>query len=170
MHTFDYILDSALVLIVILQLREREMSWRQLVRPVVILAIAVANYLHGFPTQGNDLLLIGAFALVGATIGILSGTTVIMRRGESGAVMFRSGPESAFFWVLGMGSRFAFIYWITHSGASTIARFTVHHSISGSNAWTVALLGMAVFEVLSRTAIMARRWRQLEPGTNLALA
>jgi hypothetical protein len=170
MNTFDYILDSALVLIVILQIREKRMSWRPLIRPVVILGIAVANYLHGFPTQGNDLLLVGAFALVGATIGILSGITVIMRRGDDGTVRFRSGPESAFFWVLGMGSRFAFIYWISHTGAASIARFSVHHSITGSSAWTVALLGMAAFEVLSRTAIMAYRWRQLEPTTKLALA
>lgn len=170
MNTFDYILDSALVLIVILQLRERQMTRRQLVRPVVILAIAVANYLHGIPTQGNDLLLISAFALAGATIGILSGITVIMRRGENGATMFRSGPESAFFWVLGMGSRFAFIYWITHTGEGTIARWSANHSISGGNTWTVALLGMAVFEVLSRTVIMAYRWHQLEPTAGIALA
>jgi len=170
MNTFDYILDSALVLIVILQLRERPMTVRQLIRPVVILGIAVANYLHGFPTQGNDLILIAAFAAVGATIGILSGVTVIMRRAENGEVRFRSGPESAFFWVLGMGSRFAFIYWITHTGQDTIARWSVHHSITGSNTWTVALLGMAAFEVLSRTAIMALRWRQLDPASNLALA
>jgi hypothetical protein len=170
MNTFDYILDSALVLIVLIQLRERQMSMRPLIRPIVILAIAVANYLHGFPTQGNDLLLLAVFAVIGGTIGILSGITVIMRRGEEGKVMFRSGPESAFFWVLGMGSRFAFIYWITHSGSASIARFSFHHSISGANAWTVALLGMAVFEVLSRTGIMAYRWRQLEPTTNIALA
>jgi len=170
MNTFDYILDSALVLIVLIQLKERRMSMRPLLRPVVILAIAVANYLHGFPTQGNDLLLLAVFALIGGTIGILSGITVIMRRGEDGTVRFRSGPESAFFWVLGMGSRFAFVYWITHSGAASIARFSFHHSISGGNAWTVALLGMAAFEVLSRTGIIAYRWRQLEPTTNVALA
>jgi hypothetical protein len=148
MNTFDYILDSALVLIVILQLKERKMTLRQLVRPVVILAIAVANYLHGFPSQGNDLELIGAFAVIGAA----------------------SGPESAFFWVLGMGSRFAFIYWITHTGGATIARWSVHHSISGSNTWTVALLGMAAFEVLSRTAIMGYRWNRLESKPNVVLA
>jgi hypothetical protein len=170
MNTLSYILDSALVLIVLLQLRDRQMSIRQLIRPIVILSIAVVNYLHGFPTQGNDLELIAVFAVIGAVIGSLSGITVLMHRGENGSVLFRSGPASAFFWVLGMGSRFAFIYWSSHSGADSIARFTVHHSISGSEAWTVALLGMAVFEVVSRTAIMALRWRQLETAPALALA
>jgi hypothetical protein len=170
MNTTSYILDSALVLIVVLQLRDRQLTIRQLIRPVVILGIAVANYLHGFPTQGNDLVLLGAFALIGGTIGILSGITVIMHKGDDGTVKFRSGPESAFFWVLGMGSRFAFIYWITHSGAATIARFSAQHSISSGNAWTVALLGMAAFEVLSRTAVMGLRWRALEASPALALA
>jgi hypothetical protein len=170
MNTSSYILDSALVLIVVLQLKDRQLTARQLIRPLIILGVAVVNYLHGFPTQGNDLVLTSAFALIGATIGILSGITVIMHRGDNGSVNFRSGPESAFFWVLGMGSRFIFIYWITHSGATTIARFSIHHSISGGNAWTVALLGMAASEVLSRTVVMALRWRQMEATPALAVA
>jgi hypothetical protein len=170
MNTFSYVLDSALVLIVVLQLRDRQLTARQLIRPLIILGVAVANYLHGFPTQGNDLVLTAAFALIGATIGILSGITVIMHRADNGSVNFRSGPESAFFWVLGMGSRFAFIYWISHSGAATIDRFSIQHSISGGNAWTVALLAMAAFEVLSRTAVMALRWRQIEATPAIALA
>lgn len=170
MNISDYIIDSALVLIVILQLRDRPMTARQLIRPLVILAIAVASYLHGIPTKGNDLALLGVFALLGATIGSLSGITVLMRRADDGTVRFRSGPVSAFFWVLGMGSRFAFIYWITHSGAGNIASFSANHSISSGEAWTVALLGMAFFEVVSRTAIMALRWRQLEGAPLLSLA
>lgn len=170
MNTFDYILDSALVLIVVLQLRDRQLTVRQLIRPLVILGIAFASYLHTFPTSGNDLSLTAVFALVGGTIGVLSGVTVLMHRGEDGSVQFRSGPASAVFWVLGMGSRFAFVYWITHSGEATIARFSANHSITGSQAWTVALLMMAAFEVISRTAIMAFRWRQLETVPAVSLA
>jgi len=170
MNTTDYIIDSALVLIVILQLRERPMTVRQLIRPLVILTIAVVSYLHGIPSEGNDLALLAAFATVGATIGTLSGVTVIMHRAADGAVTFRSGPLSAFFWVLGMGSRFAFIYWFTHSGAASIAHFSATNSITGAEAWTVALLGMAVFEVVSRTAIMALRWRAMEERPLLSLA
>ena len=170
MNFSDYILDSALVLIVLLQFKERAMTRRQLIRPIVILGIAVASYFHGIPTQGNDLSLILAFAVLGATIGILSGVTVLMRRADDGATMFRSGPGSAFFWVLGMGSRFAFIYWVTHEGAATIAHFSANHSITGSNTWTVALLAMAVCEVVSRTAVMALRWQQTEATPALSLA
>ena len=60
-----------------------------------------------------------------------------------------------------MGSRFAFIFWITHSGASTLGQFSAQHGITGS-AWTVALIGMAICEVVSRSALMAIRRERLQ--------
>ncbi len=170
MTTTDYLIDSALVLIVLLQIKERKLTTRQLIRPLIILGIAVANYLHGIPTQGNDLLLVAVFAVIGGLIGTASGVAVIMHRHADGAVSFRSGWASGLFWVLGMGSRFGFVYWITHSGIGTIAQFSANHQITGSDAWTVALLAMAVFEVCGRTAVMALRWRTMEgiPATALA--
>ena len=170
MTTADYLIDSALVLLVLLQVKERELTTKTLVRPLVILAIAVVNYLHGIPTSGNDLVLAGALALVGGLIGVASGVTVIFRRTDDGRVMFRAGWASAIFWVLGMGSRFAFAYWSSHGGADSIARFSLHHSISSGEAWTVALLAMAIFEVVGRTLVMASRRRTLESRQPMQLA
>jgi hypothetical protein len=170
MTTADYLIDSALVLLVLLQVKERELTTKMLVRPFIILAIAVVNYLHGIPTSGNDLVLAGALALIGGLIGVASGATVIFRRTDDERVMFRAGWASAIFWVLGMGSRFAFAYWSSHGGADSIAHFSVHHSISGGNAWTVALLAMAVFEVAGRTLVMAARRRELEARRPMQLA
>ena len=171
MSTSDYLIDSALVLLVLLQIKERKLTARQLIRPLVILGIAVANYLHGIPTQGNDLLLVGVVALIGGMIGLASGLTVIMNRRPDGSVTFRSGWLSGIFWVLGMGSRFAFAYWASHGGASSIGSFSVQHHITGGDAWTAALLAMAGFELCGRTLITAARWRGLEgaaPATALA--
>jgi hypothetical protein len=162
MTTTDYFLDSALVLLVLLQIPERRLTTKALVRPVVILAIAVANYFHGIPTAGNDLVLIGAVALIGLLIGVASGQAVIMRRGEDGEVLARAGWVSALFWVLGMGSRFAFAVWISHGGAATVGQFSAQHSITSAQAWTVALLAMAAFEVGGRSLIMAARRRQVQ--------
>lgn len=162
MTTSDYIIDSALVLLVLLQLKERKLTNRQLIRPLIILAIAVANYLHGIPTQGNDLVLILAISVIGGLLGLASGVTVQMRPRGDGSVWFRSGPASACFWVLGMGSRFAFAYWASHGGVGPIARFSAQHSISSTEAWTVALLGMAIFEVGMRTLTMWLRWKELD--------
>jgi hypothetical protein len=157
MTTTDYLIDSALVLLVLLQIKERPMTRRQLIRPLIILGVAVASYLHGIPTQGNDLPLLGVFAVIGGVIGLASGLTVLMHRRSDGV-----GWVSGFFWVLGMGSRFGFVYWISHGGMHTIANFSGNHQITSTEAWTVALLGMAVFEVLGRTLTMALRWREME--------
>jgi hypothetical protein len=166
----DYLIDSLLVLLVLLQIKERELTTKTLVRPLVIAGIAVANYLHGIPTAGNDLVLVAVFGLLGALIGVASGQVVIMRRAADGKVLARSGWLSGFFWVLGMGSRFAFIYWITHTGTATIAHFSAIHSITSGEAWTAALLAMAVFEVSGRTLVQAVRRHALELQPALELA
>ena len=158
----DYILDSALVLIVLLQLRERELTTRGMLRPLVIVAFAVVNYLHGIPTAGNDLVLVASLAGLGGLIGVASGQAAIMRLGAHGQVLARSGWASAILWVVGMGSRFGFVFWLTHWGGRTMAQFNAAHSITTFEAWTVALLAMAVFEVGGRIAVMAWRRQQLE--------
>jgi hypothetical protein len=170
MTTTDYLIDSILVVLVLLQIKERTLTNRQLIRPLVILGIAVANYLHGIPTQGNDLVLVGVLAATGAAIGIASGVTVILHRHADGAVTFRSGWLSGIFWVLGMGSRFAFIYWSTHGGVDSIAHFSANNQITGTEAWTAALLAMAVFEVCGRTLTMALRWKGRGVLTAAAMA
>ncbi|MDE3132766.1 MAG: hypothetical protein KGL15_01725 [Acidobacteriota bacterium] len=162
MSTSTYIIDSALVLLVLLQIKERTLTAKQLIRPLIILGIAVANYLHGIPTQGNDLVLVGVLAVIGGLIGTASGVTVIMRRRADGTTSFRSGWVSGFFWVLGMGSRFAFAWWAAHGGVGSIASFSAAHHITGGDVWTAALLAMAVFEVVGRTLVMTLRWKGTE--------
>jgi hypothetical protein len=162
MSTSTYLIDSALVLLVLLQIKERTLTTHQLVRPLIILGIAVATYLKSIPTQGNDLVLVGVLAVIGGLIGLASGVTVIMRRRADGSVAFRSGWLSGIFWVLGMGSRFAFAWWASHGGSHTIGSFSVVHHITSGQAWTAALLAMAVLEVTGRTLVMALRWRGSE--------
>lgn len=170
MSTTDYLIDSALVLLVLLQIRERELTTKTLVRPLVVVSIAVVNYLHGIPTAGNDLALVAALGLLGGLIGVASGESVFLRRGPDGAVLARAGWVSAIFWVLGMGSRFAFVYWISHSGAGTIGDFSARHSITSEEAWTVALLAMAVCEVLGRSAVLVVRRERVQRVGGPALA
>jgi hypothetical protein len=162
MTTTDYLIDSALVLLVLLQIKERRLTTASIVRPIVIVGVAVANYFHNIPTAGNDLVLIAVLALTGLSIGVASALTVHMRRGGHGEALARAGWASACFWVLGMGSRFAFLIWISHGGASSIASFSAAHSITSGAAWTDALLSMAVLEVLGRSLTMAMRRHRLE--------
>ncbi len=162
MSITTYILDSVLVLLVLLQIKERPFSYSTMIRPLVTVGIAVVIYLNTIPTGGNDLLLVGVTALTGAIIGIASGQSLIMRRLTDGTVTVRAGWASAIFWVLGMGSRFAFTFWISHSGAHDLVSFSAHHDITSAQAWTVALLAMAVAEVLGRMAVVAARHHALK--------
>lgn len=163
----DYILDSALVLLVLLQIKERPLTNKSLLRPLLIVGIAAAIYLNGVPTAGNDLVLVGLLALIGGVIGIASGVTVWLRSGRDGQVLARAGWAAAFLWVLGMGSRFAFAFWASHGGGSAIGGFSAAHSITSGEAWTAALLMMAVFEVCGRTLVLW--WRRSQVAAIPAL-
>ena len=170
MTTTDYLIDSVLVLLVLLQIKERPLTTHALVRPLIVVSVAVVTYLQGIPTAGNDLVLVGTLALLGLAIGVASGQTVLMRRGSDGDVLARSGWASGIFWVLGMGSRFAFAVWISHGGAATIGQFSAQHAITSGEAWTAALLAMAVFEVCGRSLVQAARRHRLQavPAHELA--
>ncbi len=171
MHTTDYIIDSILVLLVLVQIKERPLTTRELVRPLILVGVAVATYLNGVPTAGNDLVLAAAFVSLGATIGVASGLSAKLRLAADGTVLARARWLSGFFWVLGMGSRFGFLIWIHNGGAHTIANFSAHHSITSAEAWTVALLAMAVAEVVGRTLALAiRRSRMQAACPQLELA
>jgi hypothetical protein len=157
MSITDYLVDSALVLLVLLQIKERTLSTHSLVRPLLIVGVAVASYFKSIPTAGNDLVLIGVLALFGVMLGTAAGQTTFVRRREDGVVVARAGWLAGFFWVLGMGLRFAFLVWINHSGAASLAHFSATHSITSGQAWTDALLAMAVFEVLGRSGLLFLR-------------
>ena len=165
----DYAIDWALILVVLIQLRERRLTVTSLIRPFVIAGIAVLIYLRGIPTAGNDLQLLALAATAGLLIGALNGQTVLMRTAQGGGVVARSGWASATFWILGMGSRFAFLIWISHGGAAPVARFSAEHAITSKEAWIVALLAMAVSEVTGRALVQTFRRHHLLHATPPAL-
>jgi hypothetical protein len=51
----DYAIDWALILVVLIQVRERRLTVTSLIRPFVIAGLAVLIYLRGIPTADNDL-------------------------------------------------------------------------------------------------------------------
>ncbi len=160
----NYLIDSALVLLVLLQIKWRPLTTRSLIRPLAIVAVAVVSYFTTIPTAGNDLVLIVVLAAFGGLIGIGAGqATYVRRRAEDGTVLARAGWLAGLFWVLGMGLRFVFLIWInSHTGAASLAQFSASHSITGAAAWTDALLAMAVFEVAGRSALLAVRRNRVQ--------
>jgi hypothetical protein len=165
MSITDYLVDSALVLLVLLQIKERPLTNRAFIRPIIIVSIAVVSYFNSLPTAGNDLVLIVVLAAFGALLGLgAAQATFVRRRPEDGVVVSRAGWLAGFLWVLGMGLRFGFLVWINHSGAPSLAHFSATHSITGAAAWTDALLAMAVFEVVGRSGVLFLRRNRVRAG------
>ena len=145
----DWILDIALILVVLRQIRWSRIDALTLLVPIGITSFAAYKYLDPIPTGGNDLLLIGAFAVVGIVLGVAGGLTTHVRV-QQGKAFVRAGFTAASLWVLGMGARLAFILWSEHSGGPTIARFGEQHHITSAQAWVSGLILMVLCEVGTR--------------------
>jgi hypothetical protein len=171
----DYVLDSLLVLIVFRQIRESRFDRMSLILPLGIAAIVGKSYLHSVPTAGNDLTLVLAFSAVGISFGLLSGLTTRVRADGGAQALVKAGWIAAGVWVLGMGFRFGFALWASHGGGPALARFSATHSITSGDAWTAAVVLMALSEVVVRTGVLWVRSQrvlaaQRESGKQLAFA
>ena len=63
-----------------------------------------------------------------------------------------------------MGARIAFLFAATHRAGPAIGRFSFTHQISGADAWTAALVMMALADVLTRLVVLFVRGRQMAAG------
>ena len=157
MSILDYLISTALVLLVIPQIRGGALTMISAIRPVVLVAAAAAYYLRGVPTQGNDLLLDFVLLAAGTALGVGCAVTTRITANAEGVPYSKAGVVAAVLWVAGMAGRFAFIYYANHSGAHSVASFSIKHQISGSEAWTTALIFMALAEVISRLVVIRVR-------------
>jgi hypothetical protein len=153
----DWILDIALIAVVLLQIRGRRLTARWLLAPIVIVAWAAASYLRTIPTSGNDLLLIIGCAAAGTVLGVLCAVFTSVTADGPGAPLAKAGVAAAALWVLGVGTRLAFQLYVTHGGGPAVARFSIAHSLTLPGAWTAALVLMALSEAVFRTGVLA--WR-----------
>jgi hypothetical protein len=158
----DYLLDSILVLLVVRQIRETRLDLRTTLLPIGLAVGIGGSYLHGIPTAGNDVLLVALLTGVGVALGLISAVGTRVRSDGGRYPLVKAGWVAAGAWLAGMGSRFAFAVWASHSGAETLGRFSAAHRITSGDAWTAALVLMALGEVLTRTLVLVVRGRQVQ--------
>lgn len=170
MTTTDYIIAAILVLLVIPQVRGVRLTLRSLALPIVAVAAAAAYYLKSVPTQGNDVVLDVLGLAAGLILGIGCGLTTRLFRDREGFMVAKAGLVAALLWIVGMASRTGFEYAATHNGEHAIADFSRSNSITGADAWTAALLLMALAQVLARTATIRIRARMIGSDRGTALA
>ena len=153
MTTPEYILNFALVGLVLLQVRGITITKAALLFPVVMTLWIATSLLHAIPTAGDDLYLEVGGAFAGATLGTLAGlATSVTRRGAN--AMAKAGALAAVLWVLGIGARLTFSIWTSNGGAATIRDFSMSHHITSGAAWGTAFILMAITEVVTRTGVI----------------
>jgi hypothetical protein len=156
----DYLIDVLLIAIVFRQIRESCFDRRAILLPLGIAAWVCNSYLHSIPTAGNDLVLIISFTTVGVVLGTVSALATRVRTDGGRHALVRAGWVAAGVWVGSMGFRFAFAFWASHGGDDALGHFSVAHHITGGDAWTAALVLMAMGEVVTRTGLLFLRSRQ----------
>ncbi len=160
----NYLLDAALILMVVAQIRGRRLSLRQLLLPVAIVTYFAIDYLKHFPTSGNDLLLEASGAVFGALLGVGCGITTQVVSRDDGAPLAKATAVAASLWLFGMCGRLFFQVWVEHGGARVVGAFSAANDITAASAWADCLVLMALAEVLGRTLVLAWRGTRLSGG------
>jgi hypothetical protein len=165
-----YLINALLILLVVRQIREHQLDLRALAVPVLAVAAAAVMFLHSVPGGGSDLTLDLACISAGAAMGAIGGLATRLRPGPGGRPLGRAGVLAASMWIAGVGARMVFYFGATHGAGPAIAAFSIAHHITGSAAWTAALVMMALADVLTRLAVVYLRGRRLTASTTPVIA
>jgi hypothetical protein len=153
----DYIISLLLISVVVRQMWGRRLTIYGLVWPVALVVFLGSENFKGVPTSGNDIPFIIFIGAIGATLGILCGVFTKVKENKKGVLIAKATSLAAALWIIGTSMRVIFALYVTHGGASNIARFSNTHDLSGISVWVCALLLMALAEVLGRTVVLLIR-------------
>jgi hypothetical protein len=171
MTIYDYLLNAALLLVVVRQIRGRRLTGAALYVPIAVTAYAAYEYLR-IPTVGNDLVLVVLGAGAGLLLGVLCGLCTLVYPDRDGIPYARATGAAAALWIVGIGSRLVFALWAEHGGGPALAHFSVTHELTPA-AWVSGFVLMAIVEAAARTAVLLVRARRLQtspPGAIMQLS
>jgi hypothetical protein len=163
MTTTDYIINAALIFMVFHQMRDKELDIRSALIPLGLVFGIGQHYLTTLPTAGNDIVLIGLLAVVGISLGIASGFATSVRAGDNGNAVARVSWRAAGLLLVGICARMAFVFAVKNGAGHAIASFSAANHVTAA-AWPVALVSMAILEVVVRILVVQVRGRQTMAG------
>jgi len=170
MSTTQWILSIALLAWALLRnLGTREVTRATYLVPVIVVGVAAGYFLFPLPTAGNDLGLVMALGAVGVLFG-LAASAVTRLCHRDGRLVATAGAGFASLWLVMIGGRIAFAEWANGTGARAVGMFSMDHAITGADAWTAALVVMALGMVLARTVALALRARRIQTQPAPAVA
>jgi hypothetical protein len=156
----DYLINALFVLVVLRQARERRIDLRSFLVPLGIVLYVAHLYIHSIPTAGNDLVLVGLLASIGLTLGVLGGFATHLRLGDDGSPLARVGWVAGGLLIAGISARMLFVFAVNNGAEPAIRSFSIAHHI-GAAAWPVALVAMALLEVVVRLMVVQLRAHRL---------
>lgn len=155
----DWAISLGLIILILRQIRGKQLRPASLLWPVGLVARAACEYLGAIPGYGSDRLFAFGLAVLGLCLGLGCGLLTTVYRDDD-KVMARACPAAAALWIVGMSSRLAFGIVALHGGARAIGRLSEHLGLHSENTWPTALILMALCEMLSRTALLLYRHRR----------
>ncbi len=152
-------ISLGLVILVLRQIRGRQLSVASLLWPVSLVLWAAFDYVGAIPDKTSDILCTTVLAAVGLALGVGCALLTRVYR-ENDKVMVRARPVAAGLWIVGMCSRLVFGIVALHGGAAAIGRLSQTLDLHSISTWSTALITMALCEVLSRTLVLSYRYRR----------
>lgn len=165
----DYLINAVFLLVVPRQARERRLDIRSTIAPMALVVFVATHYVHSIPTDRSDLVLTLTLTFVGLGLGILCGYATHVRVGPDGTRFARVGPVAAGLLLAGISARLVFVFALDHGAGPAIRDFSVVHHVSAA-AWPLALVSMALCEVIARLVSVQVRGQRLAPHAPVVVA
>jgi hypothetical protein len=159
---------AVLTAVLAADLGTREITWRRVVRPLIVAAIAIAFFVKSPQTGGRGL----AIEIAGLGVGLALGTIgslrlmAIRHDDNAGRLISIAGVGYAAFWIVVIGARLIFTYGANHWYTQPLGHWlaTNHITVSGL---TDALILLAIGMVLARVVRFERVLRHAGHGRQL---
>ncbi|WP_067617905.1 hypothetical protein [Alicyclobacillus acidiphilus] len=138
---------------------KRKFGISRFIIPIVVLAYFAHEYIKDIPTNGNNIVVLVLFIVIGAVLGgILSALTKISK--DDGAVYLKTGIGSVIVFAIAFLIRIIPIEWMTHHELQTM-HFAIKHQISIPNIIGPAFIFLTAVMVLVRIVTIVVRVRLL---------
>jgi hypothetical protein len=157
--TADVLIVNLAVLGAVLwaDLGTKEITWRRVLRPLVVSAVAIAIFVKSPQTSGNGLGVELVGLVAGLTLGTVGSLLLMAIRRDPGTEKFvsQAGAGYAAFWIVVIGLRLLFTYGANHWYAHALGQwlFTNRITVAGL---TDGLILLAIGMVLARVLRFAR--------------
>ncbi|HEX3783625.1 MAG TPA: hypothetical protein VHX38_28505 [Pseudonocardiaceae bacterium] len=153
----DWLISLGLIVLVLRQIRGKQLTPVSLLWPVALVVWAAFEYLGGVPGDASDWTFVAVLGVIGLAFGIGCGALTRVYH-DTNVVMARATGAAAALWIIGMAGRLAFGLFAENGGGNTIATLSAQWHLHSVNTWATALITMSLCEVLSRTLVLLLRY------------